>query len=244
MKILSQIRDVLSSSLVKMYKNYGIQYWKYVVIAIFTSIISTTLSQVPQLSFGLIIEIVDPTESESAIPYADILLSSSTNTRLFQIAIIFLISIILSSIIGAISSYAWSYFTLLFQQNLRVETYSAIQELHPKRFIQRSKGEYLSIMESDIRKMGYLPQVIASGIVGDVTSILTMGTLLFALNWQLAILVFIAVPFMGYLTSKFGNIMGKAYKKSREASAILTEQISSSINGVMTVRSYVAEIRK
>lgn len=238
------ISDIRKSSVYQMYKDYGFQYWKLVAVAVILGAISTSLTQIPQIAFGLVVETIDSSISQSQFPLADRFLSSEPNSRVTEVSIVFIVSIVLVAFLRYYSGYMWRVFQQKFQKDLRVDTYESIQSLHPNRFIQRSSGTYLSIVESDVKEVGNLPRSVISGISNDIVNVLTIGLVLFSLNWQFAIVLLIPIPFITWYTFKFSNIIDPLYKKTRESSATLTQQLSSSIRGVLTVRSYVAEERE
>lgn len=232
------------STVYKMYRDYGVEHWKYVAAAVLIGSIGTTLTQVPQIAFGLVIETIDPSVANSQFPFADSILSSNSEERVIEVSTVFLISVILISVFRFFSSYIWDVFQEKFQRDLRVSAYESVQNLHPQRFIQRSSGEYLSVVESDVREIGNLPRTVISGVSNDLVSVFTIGIVLFSLNWQFALILTLPAPFIAWYTFKFKDIIEPLYKETREASATLTNQLSSSIRGILTVRSYVAEERE
>lgn len=238
------IPNIEKSSVYKMYRDYGLTYWKYIAVAVLLGAISTSLTQVPQIAFGLIIETIDQGVASSQFPLADRFLSSESGSRVVEVSAVFLVSIVLVAVLSFYSRYTWDIFQEKFQRDLRVSTYQSVQNLHPNRFIERSSGTYLSVVESDVKEVGNLPRTVISGVSNDIINVLTIGLVLFSLNWQFAIVLLLPVPFIAWYTFKFNNIIDPLYKETRKASATLTQQLSSSIRGVLTVRSYVAEDRE
>lgn len=245
MGVRSRIRKRLNqSSVYRMYADNGLKYWKYMAVAVTFGAIGTALTQVPQIAFGLVIEVIDPSVTSSQFPFADVLLSDEPLNRIVQVSTVFIISIFLTAVLRFVSAYFWDIFKESFKDDIRVEAYESIQNLHPKRFIQRSSGEYVSVVESDVREVGGLPRTVLSGVTNDVVNIFTIGVVLFSLNWQFAVLLLIPIPLIAWYTFKFNEVIEPLYKETRKASASLTDQLSSSIRGVLTVRSYVAEDRE
>lgn len=245
MGIQSRIRKRLNkSSVYRMYYDNGLKYWKYMAVAVTFGAIGTALTQIPQIAFGLVIEVIDTSVTSSQFPFADVLLSDKPLSRIVQVSTVFIISIFLTAGLRFVSAYFWDIFKESFKDDIRVEAYESIQNLHPKRFIQRSSGEYVSVVESDVREVGGLPRTVLSGVTNDVVNIFTIGVVLFSLNWQFAVLLLIPIPLIAWYTFKFNEVIEPLYKETRKASASLTDQLSSSIRGVLTVRSYVAEDRE
>ncbi|ERG98863.1 MAG: ABC-type multidrug transport system, ATPase and permease component [Haloquadratum sp. J07HQX50] len=227
-----------------MYLSHWAKYRKYILIAVVSGAIGTALTQIPQVAFGLVIEVIDPSVTQSQFPFADSLLSAEAQTRTTQVSIVFFISIFLIATFRFISGYVWDVFKESFQKSVRVDCYESIQELHPRRFIQRSSGEYLSVIESDVKQVGDLPRTVLSGVSNDIVNVLTTGVVLFSLNWQFSMLLLAPVPLIGWYAFRFNTVIEPLYQETRQSSASLTEQLSSSIRGILTVRSYVAEERE
>jgi len=172
-----------------MYRDYGMKYWKYIALAVVLGAISTSLTQIPQIAFGLVIETIDQGVSSSQFPFADKFLSSESRSRVVEVSVVFLVSIALVAFLSFFSRYTWDMFQQKFQRDLRVDTYKSVQNLHTNRFIQRSSGTYLSIVEPDVREVGNLPRTVISGVSNDIINVLTIGLVLFSLNWQFAIVL-------------------------------------------------------
>jgi ABC-type multidrug transport system, ATPase and permease components len=232
------------SSVLWMYLTHWTQYRKYIFIAVVSGAVGTALTQIPQIAFGLVIEVIDTSVTQSQFPLADSLLSSSAQKRTTQVSVIFFISIFLIAMFRFVSGYLWDVFKESFQKSVRVDCYESIQELHPRRFIQHSSGEYLSVIESDVKQVGDLPRTVLSGVSNDIVNVFTTGIVLFSLNWQFSLLLLTPVPLIGWYALRFNRVIEPLYQETRKSSASLTEQLSSSIRGILTVRSYVAEERE
>ena len=237
-------RRVTESSVYSMYRDHGREHSRYVVVAITFGAIGTALTQVPQVAFGLVIELLDPTVTQSQFPFADRLFSANPRDRILEVSALLFGSVFAVAAFRFASRYLWNVFKQLFQKSIRVDCYASVQGLHPKRFIQRSSGEYLSIVESDVEEVGDLPRTVLSGVSNDVVNLATIGVVLFTLNWQFSLLILAPLPFIAWFTFKFSAAVEPLYTEVRESSAKLTSQLSSSIRGVLTVRSYVAEDRE
>ncbi len=237
-------RRVAESSVYSMYRDHGREHSRYVALAIAFGAVGTALTQVPQVAFGLVIELLDPTVTQSQFPFADRLFSANPQDRILEVSALLFGSVFAVAAFRFASRYLWNVFKQLFQKSIRVDCYASVQGLHPKRFIQRSSGEYLSIVESDVEEVGDLPRTVLSGVSNDVVNLATIGVVLFTLNWQFSLLILAPLPFIAWFTFRFSAAVEPLYTEVRESSARLTSQLSSSIRGVLTVRSYVAEDRE
>lgn len=237
-------RDIWNSSVFLLYREYGKGSLMYALSASLIGVLSAAISQVQQVSFGLIIETLGGDEETSAFPFADLILPSGQQERLVFLIVLVGIVYIYTNISGIVSSYLWSKFKQDFINKIRVATYSATQRLSPDKFVQRGTGEYTSLVINDTRQLGRLPRSVLSGGLNNIVKVSTMGVILITLNWQFALVTLFMVPVILWWTPKYGDLVKELYKEERESQSNVTGRITSSIEGVFTVKSYAAEERE
>lgn len=236
-------RDVWNSSVVKIYREYGRETMPYAIAASAIGLFASLASQFRQVSFGLIVETLGGSEAASAFPYADVILPASKDGRIMTLIVILVAIFIINAISGLVTGYLWSVFRHKLAGKLRVQAYSATQSLTPKRFIQRGTGEYTSLIMRDTRGLGRLPRSIVSGGLQNIVKVLTMGGVLLALNWQFALLTMAMIPLIIWWTPKYGDLVNELYSEQFEVRSKFSGTVTSSIEGIFTVKSYAAEDR-
>lgn len=236
-------RNVWNSSVVKVYREYGREMMPYAIAATVIGVFASLASQFRQVSFGLMVETLGGSESASAFPYAEVILPASKDGRIMTLIFILVAIFVINAISGLVTGYLWSVFRHKLAGKLRVQAYSATQNLTPKRFIQRGTGEYTSLIMRDTRGLGRLPRSIVSGGLQNIVKVLTMGGVLIALNWQFALLTMAMIPVIVWWTPKYGDLVNELYSEQFEARSKFSGTVTSSIEGIFTVKSYAAEER-
>jgi ABC-type multidrug transport system fused ATPase/permease subunit len=236
-------RGIWNSSVFLLYREYGKSSIIYAILASLIGVVSAAISQIQQISFGLIVEILGGEEESSAFPFADLILPSGKQESLVFLIVLIGVVYIYTNFSSIVSSYLWSKFKQEFINKIRVAAYSATQKLSPDKFVQRGTGEYTSLVINDTRQLGRLPQDVLSGGLNNIVRVSTMGVVLITLNWQFALVTLFMVPLIIWWTPKYGDFVKELYKEEREAKSSVTGRITSSIEGVFTVKSYAAEER-
>ncbi|MBE7492377.1 MAG: ABC transporter ATP-binding protein [Planctomycetes bacterium] len=127
--------------------------------------------------------------------------------------------------------------------DLRQKTYAHIQQ-QPLRFFDRNPvGRLVTRVTSDVEAIG---EVFASGFVqlaGDAIIIVGALTLMFLLSWQLALIVVLAIPVMGFLTWLFRGRARSAFRDMRVKLAGVNSFLNETIQGWRVTRIFGTEKR-
>lgn len=127
--------------------------------------------------------------------------------------------------------------------DLRQQTYTHIQQ-QPLRFFDRNPvGRLVTRVTSDVEAIG---EVFASGfvqLVGDAIIIVGALTLMFMLSWQLALIVVLAIPVMGFLTWLFRGRARSAFRDMRVKLASVNSFLNETIQGWRVTRIFGTEKR-
>lgn len=127
--------------------------------------------------------------------------------------------------------------------DLRQKTYAHIQQ-QPLRFFDKNPvGRLVTRVTSDVEAIG---EVFASGFVqlaGDAIIIVGALTLMFLLSWQLALIVVLAIPVMGFLTWLFRGRARSAFRDMRVKLASVNSFLNETIQGWRVTRIFGTEKR-
>lgn len=107
-------------------------------------------------------------------------------------------------------------------------------------FQSRKSGETLSRMTNDMRMLSNTVSML--GIILTEPFAIIFGVFwIFYLNWQLALLSFVALPVAGVIVAQLSRKMRKAAKRAFEHLADATTAMVQFINGIKTVKSFKRE---
>lgn len=149
------------------------------------------------------------------------------------------------SIMRASITYARTYLTEKLAENvgidLRKKLFNHIQRLPFKFFDSNNTGELMSRMTGDIDS---IREVIAYGLIMFLENILYFFIaviIMFTMNWQLALVSIILMPFIAYFAVKFERDAEDAYGKGSDQAAVLNTTAEENITGMRLVRAFTRE---
>lgn len=127
--------------------------------------------------------------------------------------------------------------------DLRQKAYGHIQSLPLRFFDKNPVGRLVTRVTSDVEAIG---EVFASGFVqlaGDVLIIVGALALMFWLSWQLALIVVLSIPVMGFLTWLFRGRARSAFREMRVKLAAVNSFLNETIQGWRVTRIFGTEKR-
>jgi len=126
---------------------------------------------------------------------------------------------------------------------LRKQLFNHLQQLSLSYFSNTPLGWIMSRVTSDTEKMA---ELLTWGII-DTTyaavSIVVSAVFMFAINWQLALIVLLSLPAMMYAALKFRTRIYHHYRLSRKANSRMTASLNENITGVRVVKALRREDR-
>lgn len=150
---------------------------------------------------------------------------------------------------GALDTFETYQNTLIGQRvmfDLRTRLYGHLQKMPLKFFTETRTGEILARVTSDVEGVQELVTTTASQIVTDVVMVATTLTVMFFLDWKLAMVSVVMMPLFVYPTRKAGAIRKRLSKlvqeKIADVSAILEETLS--ISGALLVKTFGRQSRE
>lgn len=124
------------------------------------------------------------------------------------------------------------------QAQMRRELFSHIEKLPYSYFDNHETGNLMTRMTTDLWEISELahhgPENL---IISTVTAIDSFAFLAF-INFQLTLIIFVAVPFLMIAAMKLRGKMREAFKESRTAIGKINACIEGSISGVRTTKAY------
>ncbi len=140
---------------------------------------------------------------------------------------------------GQVYLMSWAAQNAIFR--LRQDLFAHIQRLSLRWFDGRPAGVVMSRVTNDIESM---KELISSGmiqVIGDFFILAGIMGFMLAMNWKLALLAFITLPFCVILATTFRERVINAYRKVRQKIAEIAANLQESISGVRVTQSFVRE---
>lgn len=158
--------------------------------------------------------------------------------QLVWLALIFFGIILLRLVSGYSQSVITAYFSQMAMNDLRHDVFAHLQKMPVKYFDQNPVGRLVTRVTNDIRA---IDEMLASGvitIVQDAILIVAIVALMLALNWKLALISFIILPFVLFMISEFRRRTRVIYREVRKHLASLNATLAEHISGQKIIQLF------
>ena len=128
--------------------------------------------------------------------------------------------------------------------DLRTKLHDTLQRLELRFFGNRASGEYTGRIMSDTESVqGFLVDGSRDLIVQGLTMVGIAAVLLW-LNWRLALIAFLPVPPLLFISSRFHRKIHSDFHDQGAGIAKLNTHISETIGGIRTIKAFAHEDRR
>jgi len=124
---------------------------------------------------------------------------------------------------------------------LRTHIFERVQTLSLKFFDQHEAGDLMSRLTNDVDTIG---QVLNTGLVQSLSGVLLIVGILvsmFTLNWQLALMTFIILPFMLAVSIVLSRRARLAFRITRKTIGSVSADLEENISGVRVAQAFARE---
>ena len=124
------------------------------------------------------------------------------------------------------------------QAQMRRDMFCHLQKLPYKFYDDHETGKIMSRMTNDLFEVSELAHHGPENIVISTLTIITSFVYLASINISLTLIVFLCVPFLLVISAALRKKMKTAFKKSREAIALINAALESSISGIRVTKAF------
>ncbi len=146
-----------------------------------------------------------------------------------------------SYVINFFAMYSSFVFTQHVISNLRLKAYSSLLALPLERFTSERSGSMVSRVVSDVNALESMIQAGASRIVGQLFSIVVALSILFYMNWVLALVAVASVTVMAFITLRFQAPLRPMSREIRSKVGDMTAVASEAISNIAVVKNFANE---
>jgi ATP-binding cassette subfamily B protein len=159
------------------------------------------------------------------------------------IVVVFLVSAIVYGVATYAQTYLVGWVGQRALQDLRLKLFAHLQSLSINFYSRNIAGVVISRMTNDVEA---LDQLVEDGLATLIQSSLTLigvVVILLVLDFHLALLTFLALPFLAAGAFAFRIASADAYRLTREKIATITGYLGETLSGIRVVRSFGQEQR-
>lgn len=171
----------------------------------------------------------------SKILIDDILLSE--NYRLvFPVLFVFISLIAVQSLIGRFNAVNTATFFQEFMNSLRMKVFCVA--ISSDRTTKDIKGQVEAMIMSDVELLNNLTQQILMTVFSNITILIGYMTILFLINWKLAIVSILFVPVYVLWIGRVGKKMKLYHAENKEVKENIYENIGNTFLNIMVINIY------
>ena len=159
------------------------------------------------------------------------------------VSILLMLGAGLSSLFEYVQWLLWRRLGQRIRMDMRLEVYGHVQTLDLAYIEGKSSGELLNLLLDDVDRVSRFFDFRAMEAVSALTVLLIPLVALIFLPPVIALLLFVPIPLTLISSRWFQKRLGPAYDDVRASSDRLALELSTSLNGLVTIRSFTAEER-
>ncbi len=144
----------------------------------------------------------------------------------------------------SISDYAWDTLAQKVRHDLRVRLYEHLQTLEAAFFEERQTGDLMAVLSGDVDNLeNFFSDATTSLVRIAITFLGTYGFLLW-LDWRLAALLFVPLPFAVLAVRFFATRVQPQYRRTRQAVGAINSVLENNLQGMAVIQAYTAEAQQ
>ena len=217
--------------------NYALEQGTKVRRGIIYSILNKIFDLAPPILIGVAIDIVVEGSDSfiGNIGYAD------RRQQLIILAILTFIIWGLESAFDYIAAVTWRNISQDIEHSLRTDTFNNLLGLDLAFFENKSSGRLMAILNDDVNQLETFLDNGANRLVQTATTVLVIGGTFLYISPLVAVFAFIPIPIIIFGSLRFTSRIAERYTKIRNDIENLNANLSNSITGILTVKSFNRE---
>ncbi|BBE31920.1 ABC transporter [Tepiditoga spiralis] len=187
---------------------------------------------------GIILDMINPYLMKIMVD--DVLIGNKRN--LLKTVLLGIAGISLSrALLGYLREFTFDYIGGKVQGNIRKDLFKHIQSLHFGFFDKMNTGELMSRIGNDIDNIWSLVGFGMGLLIENILYFITASSIIFFLNWKLALISLLTTPLIAYLAFEFEKKIGEAFEKISDQNAEINTTAQENISGVRLVKAFTRE---
>ncbi|MBP1988579.1 ABC transporter ATP-binding protein [Paenibacillus eucommiae] len=148
---------------------------------------------------------------------------------------------IISSALHYVVTYWGHKLGINIESDMRKKLFDRIQKLSFRFFDNNKTGHLVSRMTNDLMDIGEIAHHGPEDLFIAIMTLLGAFGIMLGINWKLAVLTFIIVPFMIYLSMYFGGKMSRAFNRMFRDIADFNARVENNVSGIRVVQAFANE---
>ena len=217
--------------------NYALDQGTKVRRGIIYSILNKIFDLAPPILIGIAIDIV----VEGSDSFIGNFGYTDRRQQLIILAILTLIIWGLESAFDYIAAVTWRNISQDIEHSLRTDTFNNVLDLDLAFFENKSSGRLMAILNDDVNQLETFLDNGANRLVQTATTVLVIGGTFLYISPLVAVFAFVPIPIIIFGSLRFTSRIAERYTKIRNDIENLNANLSNSLTGILTVKSFNRE---
>ena len=240
-------REKIENPMKRLFREYGMRYWWAAAVGIVASILARVLDLLPPIFLAVAVDAIfrdDATYAES-LPLGGSLVDpyipeEAIDQFWFTIGLLTAI-FVFAAAFHWIRNWGFNYFAQHIQHDARTDTYDRMQELNMDFFADKQTGEMMSILSNDVNRLERFLNDGMNSLFRLLVMVVGIAIILFAYNWQLALVAMAPVPVIAVFTYIFIKLIQPRYAEVRSMVGKLNSRLENNLGGIKEIKSSTTE---
>ena len=204
------------------------------------SILNKLFDLAPPVLIGIAIDIV----VEGADSFLGTLGIQDRRQQLIVLAFLTFVIWALESTFDYFAAVTWRNISQDVEHSLRTDTFDNVLGLDLQYFENKSSGRLMAILNDDVNQLEKFLDTGANKLLQTMTTVIVIGGTFLYISPLIAIFAFIPIPVIIFGSFKFTKTIASRYTRIRNGIETLNANLSNSLSGILTVKSFNREKRE
>jgi ATP-binding cassette, subfamily B, bacterial len=191
----------------------------------------------PPLLIGMAVDVVIDPSKGYFVPYGFVTMME----QLYLLAFLTIVVWVLESVFEYLYQLRWKNLAQKIQHKLRMDTYSKVQKLEMSYFENQSTGTLVATLNDDVNQLERFLGHGFNDLIQVMSTVVIVGGVFFYISPLIASVSFVPIPFILWGSFYFQKKIQPRYAIVRGEAGLLSSIISNNLNGMSSVKSYLAE---
>ena len=201
------------------------------------SILNKLFDLAPPVLIGIAIDIV----VEGSDSFLGSLGIEDRRQQLIVLAFLTFIIWALESTFDYVAAVTWRNISQDVEHSLRTDTFKNVLGLDLQYFENKSSGRLMAVLNDDVNQLEKFLDTGANKLLQTLTTVVVIGGTFLYISPLIAIFAFIPIPIIIFGSFIFTKTIASRYTRIRNAIETLNANLSNSLSGVLTVKSFNRE---
>ncbi|MCH2453405.1 MAG: ABC transporter ATP-binding protein/permease [Halobacteriales archaeon] len=231
-----------SNPMLRLLSFYGASNIRNFLVGFLANLFARISDLVPPFLLGVAIDSIILRDKPFLIPFlSESSLPQNPISQFWFVVFLIVSSFILSAILHWFRNWGWNSFSQNIQHQIRIDTYTRLQNLNMSFFDRTHKGELMSILSNDVNRLEIFLNDGFNSVFRLAIMVIGIATLLFYMNPSLAVVSLFTIPIIAFFTYNFTKSIQPKYAEVRDSVGKLHSRLKQNLNAIQLIKLYNTE---